>query len=236
MSTPELQLQTLYALDGRGRITGTREPGATPGPLFTLIRSASDCAWAVRADVADALADELDALARTEPPIPDLEAAPIHAAAYRAILAAHAGERGQAETQPSVYSGPAFVFPEGIAPPDGVRVVEDEALLQRHFRGWAPGEITAGRWPVMAVYVDGSPVSVCFCARRTEVAAEAGLDTAAAFRGRGYGPRVTAAWAHAIRAEGLIPLYSTAWNNHASRAVARKLGLIAYAGDWSLSA
>lgn len=234
MSTPALQLQTLYTLDGRGRITGTREPGATPGPLFTLIRGPRQCAWAVRADVPDEVASKLDALARTEPPIADLEAAPIHAAAYRSLLTAPAGKGGQAMSQPSVYSGPAFKFPEEIAPPAGVRLVEDEALLQRHFKGWVAGEIAGGRLPVMAVWVAGSPVSVCFCARRTEVAAEAGLDTAAAFRGRGYGPRVTAAWARAIRAEGLIPLYSTAWSNHASRAVARKLGLIAYASDWSL--
>jgi len=53
----------------------------------------------------------------------------------------------------------------------------------------------------------------CFCARRSDAAAEAGLETAEAFRGRGFGPRVTAAWAWAIRATGRIPLYSTAWTN-----------------------
>ena len=35
---------------------------------------------------------------------------------------------------------------------------------------------------------DGDAVSVCFCARRSSAAAEAGLETAAAFRGRGLGP------------------------------------------------
>lgn len=82
---------------------------------------------------------------------------------------------------------------------------------------------------------DGYAVSVCFCARRSEVAAEAGVETAKTFRGLGYGPRVTAAWAMAIRSMGLIPLYSTSWSNKASLAVARKLGLVAFASDWSLS-
>ena len=81
----------------------------------------------------------------------------------------------------------------------------------------------------------GYPVSVCFCAtRNSEFAIEAGLETAAAFRRRGFGARVTAAWASAIRASGRIPLYSTSWNNPASLAVARKLGLIPYASDWSV--
>src|SRR6185436_13781001 len=86
-----------------------------------------------------------------------------------------------------------------------------------------------------AVVEHGQAVSVCFCARRSDVAAEAGLETAAAFRGRGLAARVTAAWALAIRASGRLPIYSTSWSNHASLAVARKLGLAACASDWSLS-
>jgi predicted GNAT family acetyltransferase len=85
--------------------------------------------------------------------------------------------------------------------------------------------------PCFAVVVDGRTVSVCNTARFTARAAEAGLATAEKFRGRGYGPRVTAAWAAAVRAEGRIPLYSTWWANAASQAVARKLGLRQYAVD-----
>ena len=118
--------------------------------------------------------------------------------------------------------------------PTGVQMAEDEKLLLHNFRGWLPGEIAAGRAPMMAIVEDGYPVSICSCARRSDKAAEAGLETAEAFRGRGYGPRVTAAWALAVRASGRIPLYSTSWDNAASLAVARKLGLVAYAGNWSL--
>jgi hypothetical protein len=87
----------------------------------------------------------------------------------------------------------------------------------------------------MAIVENGYPVSVCFCARRSNVAAEAGVETAARFRGRGFGPRVTAAWALTVRATGRIPLYSTDWSNESSLAVARKLRLKGYAAVWSIS-
>jgi predicted GNAT family acetyltransferase len=106
--------------------------------------------------------------------------------------------------------------------------------LQRHFPGWVAGEIEAGASPVMAVLVDGYAVSACACARRSMAAAEAGLETAPAFRGRGYAARVTSAWAAAVRATGRMPLYSTSWANALSLAVARKLELRIYATDWSI--
>jgi hypothetical protein len=147
---------------------------------------------------------------------------PIHARRYQAALRGRVGW------------GPAFEFPGPVAAPAGVVAIHDEALLQRHFSGWVAGEIQAGASPVMAVLVDGHAVSVCCCARRSIGAAEAGLETAPAFRGRGYATRVTAAWAAAVRASGRTPLYSTSWANGSSLAVARKLGLRTYATNWSI--
>jgi hypothetical protein len=208
-------------LDELGRIRATREPEATPGPLFTLIRSASNCAWAVRADVPAELGAELDRLAGEEPPFQDAQDAPFHADRYLSLLG------GQIE------SGPAFTFPDEIAHPTDVTTVDNLQLLERNFSGWTAAEIP-GRSPILAVTESGYPVSVCFCARISEIAAEAGVETAGAFRGRGLAPRVTAAWALAIRASGRIPLYSTSWSNAASLAVAGKLSLVQYASDWSL--
>ena len=208
-------------LDEHGRIRSTREPEPTPGPLFTLIRSMSSCAWAVRADVSGELAIELDRLAGEEPPIQDSQAAPLHADTYLSLV------KGQ------VVSGPAFTFPEVIALPTDVTPVDNLQLLESNFRGWTAAEIP-GRSPILAVMDGGYPVSACFCARISETAVEAGVETAAPFRGRGFALRVTAAWAVAIRASGRIPLYSTFWSNAASLAVARKLGLVQYASNWSL--
>ena len=221
MSTADIHLRTLFLLDSAGHIRGTREPDPDPGPLFALIRGRASCAWAVRADLSQEIAEKLAGLAREEPPVADFRDAPVHAERYRSLAG---GE---------VYSGPAFAFPETIEQPAATVLVNEVQLLARHFSGWTAAEIP-GRSPVVAVVEDGDAVSVCFCARRSDAAAEAGLETAAAFRGRGLGPQVAAAWALAVRASGRIPLYSASWSNGASLSVARKLGLVAYASGWSL--
>ena len=222
MSTPDLHLQTLFVLNSDGRITSTREPDPSHGPAFSLVRSTTSCSWAMHADLPQKLADELYNLTREEPPALGLRDAPAHTDRYVSLI----GGR--------IESGPAFVFPDAVAQPVHVVFVEELRLLSPNFRGWAADE-TPGRSPILAVVEDGHAVSVCFCARRSDVAAEAGLETATAFRGRGFGPQVTAGWALAIRASGQVPLYSTSWDNDASLAVARKLGLVAYASSWSLS-
>jgi hypothetical protein len=215
----------MFVLDGRGRIGTPPEPNVPPAPLFALIRGGSSCASAVRADLPESVVAEVERLARQEHPIENLRdphAAPLNADAYLALLG------GQ------INSGPAFTFPDRIAHSTDLTLIDRLEPLERHFRGWVEAEIP-WRAPIVAVMDSGYPVSVCFCATRaSENTVEAGLETAAAFRGRGFAPRVTAAWASAIRASGRIPLYSTAWTNSASRAVARKLGLIQYAVDWTI--
>jgi hypothetical protein len=220
--TPARQLATLYVVDAAGRSTVTREPGGGPAPPFALARSASSSAFVIHAGVPARIAAELARFAGDEPPITDLRTEPRHADRYRALLGG------------AVESGPAFEFPEDIPEPADTQLVTDEAELARHFRGWVPGEIAAGRAPVTAVVADGAPVSICFCARLGEAAAEAGVETALAYRGRGFATRATAAWALALRAAGVTPLYSTAWTNTASLAVASKLGLVMYGSNWHI--
>ena len=224
-----MHLRTLFVLNDAGRILSTREPGINQAPLFSLVRSTNACVWAVRADIPADLCNEIDRLARDEAPISDFRDVPTHAEQYVSLLSET--PNGSAIRQ---FSGPAFEFPDSIAEPEEVVLIQDEALLQRHFRGWIPGEIAEGRAPVMAICEGGEPVSVCFCAKSSDLAAEAGVETAEAFRRRGLAVRVTAAWALAIRKQGRIPMYSTAWTNLASLAVARRLGLRQFANNWSL--
>ena len=230
-----LRLNTLYILNSEGRILSTREPGAKRGPLFALVRNERGCDWAFRVDVPPDLVSEIEQLARKEPPAFKLRSPPMFADRYLSLLGGVHDPGCEGAAGVRLYTGPAFTFPDTITKSADVVLIEEEGLLAKHFQGWAPGEIAAGRSPALAIIEDEYPVSICFCARRSASAAEAGLDTAEAYRGRGLGPRVTAAWALAIRASGRIPLYSTSWTNTASLAVARKLGLTAYACDWNLS-
>lgn len=221
--SPELQLETLFIFDDQDRIRGTREPQPQPGPAFSLVRSTSACAWAVNASVPSDVARELDQFARDEPPATDLRNSPRHADAYVALL----GGR--------VESGPVFTFPANLDPVAGIVSVASSAELDYHFRGWTPDEIP-DRSPIVGVVVDGNVVSVCFCARRSGNAAEAGVETAIDYRGRGFASKVTGAWARLIRESGRLALYSTSWNNAASLALARTLGLSACAADWNVYA
>src|SRR5262249_55697757 len=131
MSTPDLHLTTCLLLNDDGRIISTREPQALRGPLFTLVRSATSCAWAVRADVPTHLADELDRLARDEPLTLDLRVTPVHADRYVAIL----GERIEPIHQAG---GPAFQVPDSLAPAPGRALVAAARWLHSHFLGVRP--------------------------------------------------------------------------------------------------
>ncbi len=158
-------------------------------------------------------------MAATEPDVP-FEEQPLHARRYTSLV----GGR--------IESGPAFAFPREMTMPEGVSLIEDPESLVGELADLAP-ELD-GRWPIYGVLDGGRALSVCFCARVSGKAAEAGVNTVEAYRGRGLAPRVVAAWGSAIRASGRVPLYSTSWKNTASRSVAEKLGLRAYASDWSL--
>lgn len=226
----EIQADALFTHDSRGRIGYVNEPDGDRAPRFFFGRTAEGNLWRFRDDLAQDIVRQLDRLAADEPVQGNLRAEPRNLGAFLEVL------RADREI-PSIDAGPAFRFPDELpAPANVARITRANVHVLRGL-GWdleASAQEFEDRGPVLAVIEDGAAVSVCFCARLTARAAEAGVETVEAYRGRGCAPAVVAAWAHAVRAIGRIPLYSTPWDNLASQAVARKLGLIQYGTDLSL--
>ena len=135
-----------------------------------------------------------------------------------------------------MWSGPAWHFPDEI-PQAEREIIPVTTANDDLVRPVFPILADDLRWrqPCLAIVADGRLASLCYSARNTPIAAEAGVDTLEGFRGRGFAPAVVAEWARVVREEGRIPLYSTSWDNQASRSVARKLGLVLYGADLSIA-
>jgi GNAT superfamily N-acetyltransferase len=124
----------------------------------------------------------------------------------------------------NVFQGQTYLFPDTPGSdqfPDAVRLTEHQWPLVEAYH---PG-MNVTDWTTYAVIRDGRIVSACTSAREDERAGEAYVYTVPAYRGKGYGRQVTAAWAHHLRGLGKIAFFSHAWENPVSRAVALSLGL-----------
>jgi RimJ/RimL family protein N-acetyltransferase len=226
----ELQVATLFLLDSKRRLLAINEPGTPPAPRFFLGRTVHGHRWRIRYDMPASTAHRLDQLCHAEPRRAPHADPPEQAAAIRAVLA---------EDAPIVSEdrGPAYWLPAvSHVPPQVVLLSEAHAALVQTTFPWLVAWLAdAANGPVAAVIAQGSAVSVCFCSRITPHAAEAGIETLASFRGNGAATAAAAGWAAAVQHSQRIALYSTSWQNHASQAVAKKLGAVPYAEDWSIT-
>jgi RimJ/RimL family protein N-acetyltransferase len=203
----ELQLETMLCYDDRGRMTTWNDESRSRPPWLFVLRTELGTHWRLHADLPETLAAELGAQLDAEAVSGDFAAEPGCAPALREALRAHVEIRSE-------YRGPAFVLP---AMPDPDPEVEFD-----------PAQLVA------RLQAEGRVVASCECARLGPRAAEAGVETAPEWRGRGFATRVVAAWARAMQDSGRLALYSTPWENQASRAVARKLGARCYGEDFHL--
>jgi hypothetical protein len=230
----QIHISALFRHDERNRLLAVNEPGPPwPDdplpPRLYLGRTRAGHVWRFRHDLPESLVVELESMLAAEPVAADLSQPPRCLAALQSTLEQHGTVTG-------TWSGPAWCFPDDISAPEH-EVIPVTTANDDFVRLLSPvlaAEELPWRQPCLAVLDDGRLASLCFSARNTPIAAEAGVDTLKEFRGRGYAPAVVAAWARAVRQEGRVPLYSTSWDNLASRSVARKLGLVMYGADFSL--
>lgn len=230
----DIQVSALFACDADGRLRYIAEPGYAeaeldPAPRLWMGRTTSGNRWRFRHDLPEDLMRDLDELCRAEPIAVNLADPPVQADAIRAVLQAYAPIVEEVR-------GPAYWIPDAVPVPDAAVLISEAnaELLDAHFpwKRTSRAGITTG--PVTATVVDNRAVSICYCARLNDQAAEAGVETAESVRGHGYAGAAVAAWAATIRQRGLLPLYSTSWDNYASQGVARKLGAVCYGEDWTL--
>ena len=222
-----LQAETLFTHDAAGRLLRLREPNGGPAPRFFLGRTTTSRTMRFRADVSGDAMRDIENLLSAEPVSADVQSDPAGLDTIRAILARAAPVRRE-------HRGPAYRFPDQIIrPTDVVAITRANAHVGGQGFPWLIDEVDDLQ-PCYAIVRGGEAVALCFCARRGARAAEAGVETLEPYRGRGYATAVTAAWALAVRALGLIPLYSTSWDNLASQGVARRLGLICYGSNLHL--
>ena len=225
----DVHLDLLYERDDGGLLLRARDP-AILAPSFHLVRTTDGNRWLLSAALSEhGRAGLQEALSR-EPVVDALEEMESRPPVLSGVRPLQAEER-----PPSAeYRGPAFLFP------DPLPLIPGPAELLRDSRSartvpklsWIRA-VTPAEHPLsVARNSSGEVVSVCHSARATAIGAEAGVETAPGYRGRGLAAAVVLVWAAAVLAEGRLPLYSTQWTNHASRAVARKLGLIPYGEDY----
>ena len=224
-----LHLEALYRYDAAGHVL--RVNAQIAAPRVHLFRTPIGNHWRFGDGCADAIRPALEAALGREPQLADcaeLERRPPALETLRALLAQQAPPANE-------YRGPAFAFPDVIPPQAGAAAVEVVAVPQRLEAAgrlaWIREATDDERPLVVARDERGEVVAVCHSARTSALAAEAGVETAEASRRRGHGIAVVVAWAEAVRAGGRVPLYSTSWGNAASRALARRLGLICYGED-----
>lgn len=223
-----LHLETLYDYDATGHLLHIDARRAAP--RFHLFRAPDGNHWRFGAGCTNDLRTALATAFAREPRVAtcaELEAHPLALERLRALLAQQAPPANE-------YRGPAFTFPDALPaqPAATVEVVGDAGSLETApVHPWIRDVTDDERPLVVARDGAGVVVAVCHSARSSARGAEAGVETAEPARRRGYGLAVVAAWAEAVRAGGRVPLYSTTWDNHASRALARRLGLICYGED-----
>lgn len=220
----KLHVEALFTHDAGGRLLRVNEHAGGPAPRFFLGLTSDGCVVRFRSDVGEPLRIELQTAASRLHPDGNTAGQPIDPEPYHAILS-------RAAPVEKTWAGPAFAFSNEMPiAPAVVRVTEQNAeCLRAHLDGWI-GDV-AWCQPMLALLIDGRAVSLCCSVRVTEGAHEAGVETAASMRGRGYAPMVVASWSRAVRAGGAVPLYSTSWQNQASRSVAGKLDLVLFGSD-----
>ena len=221
-------LDLLYEQDDRGLLLCSRGR-TTPTPMFHLVRTIEGNRWLIASDVSQERRVDLQKALEKEPVIARVNGFENNPPILTYTRSAPAQDAKE-------YRGPIFLFPDVLPPAKGkAEILRDSStVVTVPELDWIRTTyVTPDKHPLaVARNSSGEVVSICHSSRSTVEAAAAGVETAREYRGQGLAGEIVLAWAKAVRAQGRVPIYSTQWTNHASRAVARKLGLIIWGEDY----
>ena len=225
----QAQISTLFILDNAGDLRAVNEEATDLNVPYVFVgRTASDVLIRFRNDIQRTMRIQLvDLLNRGSRP--GLDAAPGLTGDVCRLF-----EREGFELD-SIWEGPAYSFAyTGSQTTTTIEIDESNYnILEAHFSDLT-NQVCSVR-PCVVVARNGVAVSACWTARRSNLAAECGVETAEGFRNQGFAALAVGAWAGLTIGRGLMPLYSTSFDNRASMALARHLGLVHYATDFHVA-
>ena len=223
-----IHANTCFVHDADGRIVTANDWLHSPAPRLWIGRTTSGTIWRVRADVPATVAGEVGRLCRHESVRTDLQSQPDYCRHYEALFA---------DTEPQVQTnaGPTYSFSEASEVSGSALRIDsrDADLLQDELAAWVPD--IPYQQPFVVSVVGGRAVSVCASVRISPQADEAGVETLPDWRRKGYAAGAVATWAGLVMASGKLALYSTSWNNTASRSLAGRLGLTQFGAEYCIA-
>ncbi|MFS0870221.1 GNAT family N-acetyltransferase [Paenibacillus xylanilyticus] len=215
----EMQAQTLYTMNTQQRLTGINEPEGGHAPaLFIGMSSAGPLPY-YHEQLPLELVHQMGHDVKLPIDIPKLMR---RVETFKPVK--------------EIWMGPAYTFREKYDEWNlNVQFIDynNRFLLKEHFPVLM--DRLGVKMPVAAYIIADSAVAVCCSARVSQRGAEASLYTVPAYRGYGYAVETVKCWQYHVQESGRIPLYSTSWDNLPSQQVARKLGLIQFGMDFSIT-
>jgi hypothetical protein len=223
-----MHVDAMYTYDAKGRMVRVNEPRGAQAPRIFVGRTINGYVMRARADVPETTLKAVKGLMSREPLASPLPQRPSCGEAIIALLSRDAPvER--------VWSGPAYCIDPAALPdsPDARRITGADADLLRTFPDWR--DEVDERQPFVVTVANAQAVSLCSSVRITPAAHAAGVETLPASRRIGMASQAVAEWARAVVELGAVALYSTSWDNVASQAVARRLGMPMFGVDYHVT-
>jgi RimJ/RimL family protein N-acetyltransferase len=228
-----LELETLWTVDDRGRLTATRDAVQRPAPLVAVAAGDGALVWACSSAVSDDVVEGVgEILDRTPVDEQDVVVGWVPEPATELL-----GLLASTTALDRAVRGPSYVLtaaPDAPGARDGVELWSSTDTDVMRLVGLMPEADRHLVEPWVVAIVDGKVAAVCESARSAPAAAEAGVWTYEPYRRRGLATAVTAAWTALVGDRTVF--YSTAFDNLGSQGVARRLGLRPLGQWWQVHA